>query len=139
MPRRSRRSSTSTWRRSSDRGSAPLEAAILYPIVLTLILLMVNTALWFHARGVALAAAQEGVRVARAYGSNLSAGTVVAERFARKVGGSLLVSPQASVGRRGDTVSVTVQGEALALVPLLKLRVSQVAHAPIEQWSTPGQ
>ncbi|WP_433498571.1 TadE family protein [Sphaerimonospora sp. CA-214678] len=116
-----------------------MEAAILYPIVLTLILLMVNAALWFHARGVALAAAQEGVRVARAYGSNISAGTAVAERFARKVGGSLLVSPQASVDRRGDTVSVTVKGEALALVPLLKLRVSQVAHAPIEQWSTPGQ
>lgn len=100
---------------------------------------MVNTALWFHARGVALAAAQEGARVARAYGSDLSAGTVVAEKFARKVGGSLLISPQVSVGRTGDTVSVTVQGEALTLVPLLKLSVSQVANAPIEQWSTPSQ
>ncbi|WP_405394923.1 TadE/TadG family type IV pilus assembly protein [Microbispora hainanensis] len=129
--------STTTWGKSSDRGSAPLEAAILYPVVLTLTLLLVNTALWFHARNVALAAAQEGVRVARAYGSNLSASTVVAERFAQRVGGSFLLAPHAIAGRTGGTVSVTVQGEALALVPLLKLTVTQVAHAPIERWSTP--
>lgn len=116
-----------------------MEAAILYPVVLTLTLLLVNTALWFHARNVALAAAQEGVRVARAYGSSPSASTVVAERFAQKVGGSFLIAPHASVGHMGSTVSVTVQGEALTLVPLLRLTVSQIAHAPIERWSTPAR
>ncbi|WP_081903711.1 TadE/TadG family type IV pilus assembly protein [Microbispora rosea] len=134
---RSRRWSTTTWGKSSDRGSAPLEAAILYPVVLTLTLLLVNAALWLHACNVALAAAQEGVRVARAYGSNLSASTLVAERFAQRVGGSFLISAHATAGRTGGTVSVTVQGEALTLVPLLKLTVSQIAHAPIERWSTP--
>ncbi|MFF3671599.1 TadE family protein [Microtetraspora malaysiensis] len=119
-----------------ERGSATLEAAIVYPAVLLLILLAVNTALWFHARNIALSAAQEGLRVGRAYGSSLSAGQGTAERFARQVGGSFLQSPTVNVDRTGDTVVVTVRGQAISLVPLLNLTVEQVARAPMEKWTS---
>jgi len=119
-----------------ERGSATLEAAVVYPAVLLLILLAVNTALWFHARNIALSAAQEGLRVGRAYGSSFTAGQGMAERFAQEVGGSFLQSPVVNVGRAGNTVVVTVRGQAISLVPLLDLTVEQEARAPLEKWTT---
>ncbi|WP_370026411.1 TadE/TadG family type IV pilus assembly protein [Planotetraspora sp. GP83] len=113
-----------------------MEAALVYPVVLLLILLAVNAALWFHARSIALAAAQEGVRAGRAYSSSLSAGQAAAERFVRQVGGSFLTSAQVGAERNTDTVVVTVRGQAISLIPLLTLSVEQVSRAPAEKWTS---
>lgn len=119
-----------------QRGSATLEAAVIYPVVLLLVLLAVNVALWFHARNLALAAAQEGVRVGRAYGSSPEAGRAAAERFAQEVGSSFLLSPSISVTRGEDTVVAMVRGQAISLVPMFTITVGQVAQAPVEKWTT---
>jgi Flp pilus assembly protein TadG len=119
-----------------ERGSAALEAALVYPAVLLLVLLTVNTALWFHARTLAMAAAQEGLRAGRSYGSGVSAGQTTAERFVRDAGGSFLTRTKIAVTRDADTLEVSVSGEAISLVPLLTLTVTQVARAPIEKWTT---
>jgi Flp pilus assembly protein TadG len=119
-----------------ERGSGTLEAALVYPAVLLLVLLTLNTALWFHARTLAMAAAQEGLRAGRAHGSSLSAGQATAERFIHQVGGSFLTHPKVAVIRDTNTVEVSVSGQAIALVPLLTLTVTQVARAPVERWTT---
>ncbi|MFB4269630.1 TadE family protein [Nonomuraea sp. GTA35] len=119
-----------------ERGSAALEAALVYPAVLLLVLLTMNTALWFHARTLAMAAAQEGLRAGRSYGSGMSAGQTTAERFVREAGGSFLTRTKIAVTRDADTLEVSVSGEAISLVPLLTLTVTQVARAPIEKWTT---
>ncbi|WP_165900640.1 pilus assembly protein [Microbispora hainanensis] len=119
-----------------ERGSATLEAALVYPALLLLVLLAINAALWFHARNLALAAAQEGLRAGRAYGSSLSAGQATAERFIRQVGGSFLTSARVSVERTADSLSVAVSGQAISLIPLLPLDVEQVARAPVEKWTS---
>src|SRR3954451_20592113 len=64
------RSEGRTARRASaggrrDRGANTLELALLTPILLLVILFVVQLALVFHARHVALAAAQAAARVAR--------------------------------------------------------------------------
>ncbi len=119
-----------------ERGSSTLEAALVYPAVLLLVMLTMNTALWFHARTLAMAAAQEGLRAGRAHGSSLSAGQATAERFIRQVGGSFLTRPKVSVARDADTLEVSVSGQAINLIPLLTLTVTQVARAPVEKWTT---
>ncbi|GLX05709.1 TadE/TadG family type IV pilus assembly protein [Microbispora sp. NBRC 16548] len=119
-----------------ERGSATLEAALVYPALLLLVLLAINAALWFHARNLALAAAQEGLRAGRAYGSSLSAGQATAERFIQQVGGSFLTSAKVSVERTADSLSVAVSGQAISLIPLLPLDVEQVARAPVEKWTS---
>lgn len=119
-----------------ERGSATLEAALVYPAVLLLVLLTLNTALWFHARTLAMAAAQEGLRAGRAFDSSLSAGQATAERFIRQAGGSFLTHPKVAITRDANTVEVSVSGQAISLVPLLNLTVTQVARAPIERWTT---
>ncbi|NBE91848.1 MULTISPECIES: TadE family protein [unclassified Nonomuraea] len=119
-----------------ERGSATLEAALVYPAVLLLVMLTMNTALWFHARTLAMAAAQEGLRAGRAHGSTLSAGQASAERFIRQAGGSFLTHPDVAITHDTDTLEVSVSGQAVSLVPLLTLPVTQVARAPIEKWTT---
>ena len=54
--------------RARDEGSTTLELAILFPVLLLVVTALVQYGLWFHARSVALAAAQEGVSAARVLG-----------------------------------------------------------------------
>ena len=54
--------------------SAWLEWVIIAPAVFLLVFVPMQAAWYFHARNLALAAAEEGVRVARADGSSAGAG-----------------------------------------------------------------
>jgi len=118
-----------------ERGSVTLEAVLVYPVTLLLVLLAIHTALWFHARNLALAAAQEGLRAARVHGGSLSDGKATAERFIRQAGGSFLTSAKIGVERSADTVVVRVSGQAVGLIPLVSPAVEQVARAPAERWT----
>jgi Flp pilus assembly protein TadG len=59
-----------TRRLAADRGSSAIELAILAPALLILALIIIQFALWFQARQAALAAAQEGARIARQIAAN---------------------------------------------------------------------
>jgi hypothetical protein len=122
----------------TDRGSVTLETVIVFPLALLAVLLTINAALWYHARSIALAAAQEGVRVGRAYGANPHNASSTALSFARTTGDGLLLSPAADIGgTNSQTVVVHVTGHAPSLVPGLNLTVSQVARGPIERFTIP--
>ena len=69
MHRANRRTGT-----EPDRGSSTLEIAILGPALLLLIFGVVQAALWFYARNLALAAVQEGADAARGYQASADAG-----------------------------------------------------------------
>jgi len=125
-------------RRLNDRGSITLETVIAVPVALLAVLLIVNAALWYQARNTALAAAQEGVRTGRAYGSNPGTASSTALSFAHSVGGGFLLSPTAdSSGSTSATVTVHVRGQAVSLIPWLHLSVDQVARGPVERFTTP--
>ena len=49
-----------------DAGSASVEMVVFVPLLFIFIFAVVQGGLWFHARSVALGAAQEGARVAAA-------------------------------------------------------------------------
>jgi len=123
----------------TDGGSSTLELVIGFPVVLTLVLVIVNTALWWHARDTAMAAAQEGVRTGRAYGAHVGDGRATALSFARAVGDGVLISPAVSTsGSNAQTVVVRVSGRSVSLVPFLHFTVVQVARGPVERFTTPG-
>jgi TadE-like protein len=119
-----------------DRGANTLELALLTPILLLVILLVVQFALVFHARHVALAAAQAAARVAREQptGDWRSAATSEGVRYVNKIGPQLLTKVQAvpdedpARGERG----VTVGGEAVPVVPFFTFHVSEHSGGPIE-------
>jgi Flp pilus assembly protein TadG len=125
-------------RATEERGSATVEAAIVFPVVLFLIFGIIQGALWFHARHVALGAAQEGARVvaaedggdgearAREFITNLTGGTLIR---------NVIIRESATV----QTATVTVHGQAPSLIPGIDgLPVTQTATAPVERFTRPG-
>ena len=126
------------WRhRASDDGSVALETVIAFPVVMLAVLLTINAALWYHARNTALAAAQEGVRVGRAYGHHPANATATALAFARSTGDGILLSPTVDTnGSSTTTVVCHVHGKVVSLVPGLHLDVNQVARGPVERFTT---
>ncbi|WP_243719776.1 TadE family protein [Actinomadura sp. KC06] len=124
---------------ANDRGSITLETVIAVPVALLAVMLIINAALWYHARNTALAAAQEGVRTARAYGANPAQADATALAFARSNGEGFLQSPSVDTsGSTTTTIVVRVRGTAVSLVPGLHLEVNQVARGPVERFTTPS-
>ncbi len=125
---------------SADRGSISLETVITLPVALLAVLLVINAALWYHARNTALAAAQEGVRAGRAYGARPDHARTTAMTFARTTGDGFLLSPTVDTsGSNATTIVVRVRGSAVSLIPGLHLDVDQVARGPVERWTTPSR
>ncbi|GAA0903204.1 TadE/TadG family type IV pilus assembly protein [Virgisporangium aurantiacum] len=120
-------------RAESDRGSAAVELAILFPVVLLLLFASIQIAAWFLARNVAMAAAQEAVTAERAYNAPSGTGQARAGRFLDGAG-DWLVGPKVTVVRDGDDVSATVTGRSLRF--LLAFDVSQTAHGRVERFSS---
>jgi Flp pilus assembly protein TadG len=125
-----------------DDGVATLELTVLFPVVLLILFGVIQGALYFHGRNVALAAAEQGVRAARADGQTNRAGTAAdqARQFLAEVGEldnltGLAITP--SVG--ADTVRVTVSARTVSLLPGVPgPLVSQTASGPIERFSNGG-
>lgn len=119
-----------------ERGSASLELVVVFPVVLLLIFGGVQGALWYHARSVAMAAAQEGARAAGAEGGNPGAGEAAATAFLDSVGGSgVLTGAGVDVTRSATEATATVTGTAPTVLPGMGLAVAQSASVPVERLS----
>ncbi len=82
-------------------GSASLEIAILAPALLLLVFAIVQGGLWFHARNLAQAAAQEGATAGAAYTSTTGAAVARARAFLAEQAGDSLTG--ATVSTSGST------------------------------------
>lgn len=119
----------------ADRGASSMEWALLTPILILVMLLVVQFAMVYHARHVALAAAQAGARVARTQpvgGGWEGAAEEKAAGDVRKIGRNLLSGLEVSSGETGDQRWVEVSGEAVRVVPFMTFRVAQRSQGPIE-------
>ena len=125
---------------AGDRGSVTLELAIVFPVLLLIVTVLIQYALWFHARSLALAAAQQGVAVARAYHSTLPAGRDSALAFVADHGADTLLNPAATVTNpSARQVQVVVAGRSLSVLPgVAGPVVSQSATGPVEHFTTQG-
>lgn len=115
-----------------DRGASPLELAIVAPAVLLLMLGVLQACLVFHARSLALAAAQQGCDAGRAYNAPAAAGRARTAAFLDTAAKGTLTATTVTVTNSATTTTVTVTGNALTLLPGVKVRVSQSATAPRE-------
>lgn len=121
-----------------DRGASAIELAILAPILLTLIWLGIQYALYLQGRQVALAAAQIGARVAREQAATVPGWMANARNAAQsyydglgtKVLGNGIVATVRAVG--GNDVQVTVFGQAASILFGLSLPIHETAGGPIE-------
>ena len=119
--------------RSTDqRGLTSTELAVLMPVLIALVLVPFQVALWWHANQIVDAAAREAVDAAQVVTATADDGMRAAEWFLNAAGN--ITNPQVTVTRTVDTVSVEVTGRAPRLVPGFDWQVAGHATGPIERF-----
>ncbi|MGH9089948.1 MAG: TadE/TadG family type IV pilus assembly protein [Acidimicrobiales bacterium] len=121
-----------------ERGSVSAELVIATPLLLVLVLLVVQFALWEHAEHVAQAVAQQGLAAGRVQGGSDEAAREEAHSLLVHLGPSVLVDPSVSADRTPSTTTVVVTGSTEGVLPFLHLPVRTTATGPTERWITGG-
>ncbi len=111
----------------------------LMPALFLVMFLGVQGALYYHAREVALAAAQEGAREAGSENGTHDSGVATANTFLKDAGGSdVMTSTSVSGSRTTTTATITVTGKSMSVIPGWHVTVSQSASVPVERLTEPS-
>jgi hypothetical protein len=131
-------------REHGERGASAIELAMLTPLLIIVIAGTIQFAMLYHARHVALAAAQAGARVARATAGDPGANWREPARtktfdYLRAIGPNLLEAPTAQpleriVGGQPVDVGIQVRGTAVRVIPFLTLTVTEQSRGPVERF-----
>ncbi len=119
--------------RCHDRGVATVEASILMPLVMLLVLLAIQIGLMEHARQSVIAAAQAGGQDAASVGGTADTGRVAAEVFLARVAGGELRDTAVQVKTTNETVTVEVTGSVVSVFPGMRPHVSGTVQVPVER------
>jgi Flp pilus assembly protein TadG len=121
---------------AGERGATTLEMVVVFPVVLLLVWIGFQLAFVFLANRVALAAAEEGARVARSHTGTAGAGDARAHRFLAQLDSGVLIDPQIRAYRTVDRAGVVVEGRTQQLVPGLGLllHVRREVQGPVERF-----
>ena len=103
-------------------------------LMVFLLLAVVQIALYFHLRSVALTAARHGVDQVRVVDGSTDSGIGAANEFLDQAGTSLR-DRSVSAERTATRSSVTVAGNVVAVIPGLSLHITVTADAPTERTS----
>src|SRR5690606_17996 len=102
-------------------------------------LFVVQFALAYYARTVVAGAAQDGAAAAARRDSSPAAGAALADQLAESGAGSLLTSHSASVAAGDDSVTVTVTGEVVSLLPFFgSITGTASGSARVEEFTPQG-
>jgi hypothetical protein len=124
------------YRPLTDAGSASvISIAIVFPPVAILILAGAQAMTVAAAHSVALGAAEEGLRVARAHHATLTSGRAAALDFARRE--PVLAGPTVTA-TGGTSITIVVRGQAPSLLGL-RFRITGTARGPAERFTTRSQ
>ena len=111
---------------------------ILLPALFAVMFLGMQAALYYHARTVAIAAAEEGARAAGAETGHESTGVSAAVAFLAAAGGDdALQNATATADRTQTTATVTVQGISMSVIPGWRPVVTQSASVTVERVTAP--
>jgi Flp pilus assembly protein TadG len=131
-------------RKDRESGVSAIEFVFLTPVLFFLIFATVQFAMYFFARHVAIAAAQEGARVARAEAANNPRGwqgdatdkasVWINQLSPNLLSGTVVRAVDNANGTPGWTVGVQVNANVPTLFPGMTLSVSESSIGPVEQF-----
>lgn len=121
-------------REPRDAGTSTVELVITMPALLIAVLATIQIGLWMHAQHVALAAAQDGVRIARSYGGTEAAARARTMDNLHDLAPTILRDPAVEVNRTADTATVRVRGKATSILGIFSLGVHEEARGPVERF-----
>jgi Flp pilus assembly protein TadG len=124
------------WRNrlADEGGSTVVEAVLVVPVLMLILVTLIQFALWAHAAQVTQLAASEGDRTARSFGGGTAAGVIRADAILRGSGSDLASSSTNVSLMPGDQVRLTVTGRAVSILPGLSLPVSAVDVGPVQEF-----
>ncbi len=120
--------------RRPENGIATLEAVLVFPVLLLLLMVIIQFALWYNANELATAAAQDGAQTARVLGGTAQAGADRADQLLDQSGRTLLQHRQVLAERDVQHARVEVRAVCIALIPGLHLTIDAVADSGTEQF-----
>lgn len=120
--------------RRDNAGSSTVEVVLTVPVLLTVLMLIEQLGLYWHATHVAQAAAQEGVRTARMLDGSAASGEARTRGFLTHAAPSLLTDVTVTANRDNQHATVQVHGKVEAVIPGLTLTVDVHADGPSEQF-----
>lgn len=118
----------------NEHGGVTLEMTLLFPVLLFLCMLIVQMGLYWHAKTVAEAAAQDGAAAARQFDGTEDGAVAKASRSLSALGPRMLTDRLVTVDRGPEQVEVRVQGVVISLIPGFTLRVEESAGGPVERY-----
>lgn len=126
-----------------DDGSSAVELVLLAPLLLFMVFVIVQAALYMHARHVALAAAQQGARIARTIDLTSTDGMSAARSdtlaYLRQLAGDVVSGQTVTVSRTASTATVVVRVNAISILPGLHLVATERSSGPVESFvGAPG-
>ncbi|MFZ2056851.1 MAG: TadE/TadG family type IV pilus assembly protein [Acidimicrobiales bacterium] len=125
--------------RWGDRGSGTPELVVILPLLLFLITLSMQFALWALASHALSDAVAQGGAVLRANGGTSTAARTVVTRELRTLANGLVLRPTVSVRSLPDGVdSLSASGALPSLLPGVRLTVSAQSAGPRQQFRASG-
>jgi hypothetical protein len=121
-------------RAAADDGSTVIEAVLVIPVLMLLLLIVIQFALWSHAAQVAQLAASTGDRTARSIGGGPAQGADRARSVLNGPGSDITSSTVSFSVLPGDLVEITVTGKAETILPGFSLPVSAKLVGPIQEF-----
>lgn len=134
-----------------DRGATTLELSLVFPIFLTLLFVVIQAGLYFHARNVASTAAQEAAAVASEYGQTQATARALGEGEGQRYMDSQVWQGSGDVNvdfLPGSEVQATAGGKVQSVVPFLdlfpglsrlsNLEINEESQRPVECFRPQG-
>jgi Flp pilus assembly protein TadG len=111
---------------------------LVTPVLILLVTLIIQFALWFHATHVAQAAASDGLASVRVEAGTAADGETRANAILDSLAPTLITDRQVVATRGAQTARVEVTGNSVTIVPGFTLRIHAVAEGPLELFTIPG-
>ena len=117
---------------SHDRGEVSAQIVILTPLLILLVFLGVQSAIYFHAANVASAAASQGAAAGSPAGAGAGEAMAAATQALSDLGATGGAAPSVTAG--ADFVRVTIEVTVAHIVPFFPDSVQRTAVEPKERF-----
>jgi TadE-like protein len=115
-----------------DRGDATAQLVVLVPVLLLMVLLVVQAALWYHTANIARASAARGAGAGAPISADASVAGEAALATAVENGGRVVSAPAVAIDSR--TVKVVVELAVPQIVPFFPATVARAQLEPRERF-----
>ncbi|MEV0220728.1 TadE family protein [Streptomyces sp. NPDC050704] len=117
-----------------DRGAVTVEMVYIVPALFTLVMLLAQATLWWHAAHIAQATTAHALAVTRVEDGTAAGGHHQAQRVLDQLGRGPLRGVHVNVTRGAERADVRITGTASSVIPFLHLPVRAHTAGPVERF-----